>query len=165
MAISSATGNIEHNTQDVFGEMEANAKNVSEGIGGKVDATTEVEGALWWKTGGDAFVDFAGMDGKNIAKFGMAMGKYISNVQDIISGLNRKQEVTQGAFKGSVAESLNTFFNSMRELLMSYNAALEIETKRVIEANENWLKATSSMSSDIDADSSNVSKAQISLEN
>lgn len=166
MAISSATGDIEHNTQDVFGEMESNAKNVSEGIGGEVSATTDENYFLFFKTGGgDAFKDFAGMDGGNIEKFSTAMNTYISGVQEIIAKLNRKQEVVQGAFKGSAAESLNTFFNSIRELLTSYTSALQIETKRVKEANDNWVKATSSMSRNIDADAENVSGAKISLEN
>ena len=69
------------------------------------------------------------------------------------------------AFEVSAAESLNTFFNSIRELLTSYTSALQIETKRVKEANDNWVKATSSMSRNIDADAENVSGAKISLEN
>lgn len=165
MAISSATGDIEHTTQDVFSEMESNAKNVAEGIGSEVSATTDESGMLWWKTGGDPFEDFAGMDGDNIEKFGTAMNNYINGVQEIIAKLNQKQEVVKGAFKGSTAESLNTFFNSIRDLLTSYTSALQIETKRVKEANENWVRATSSMSHDIDADAENVKGSKISLEN
>lgn len=165
MAISSATGDIAHNTQDVFSEMESNAKNVTEGIGSEVSAATDESGILWWKTGGDAFKDFAGMDGDNIEKFDTAMNKYINGVQDIITKLNQKEDVVKGAFKGKTADSLNTFFNSIRELLKSYTSALQIETKRVTEANENWIKATSSMSRDIKADAENVIGSKISLEN
>lgn len=166
MAISSATGDIEHTTQDVFSEMESNAKNVAEGIGSEVSATTDESYFLFFKTGGgDAFKDFAGMDGDNIEKFSTAMNTYINGVQEIIAKLNQKQEVVKGAFKGSAAESLNTFFNSIRDLLTSYTSALQIETKRVKEANENWVRATSSMSSDIDADAENVKGSKISLEN
>lgn len=171
MAINDATGNIEHNTQDVFSEIAASNEAINNQVGGGGTLTTSYK---TWNDGTfnpfkqgtvteQLFENFAGFDSNNIEAFGMAMGTYIKNVQDILAKLNQKQEVVKGAFQGKVADSLNSFFNSMRELLMSYAAAMEIETKRVIEANNNWLNSAQSVSGNIDTDAGEVEGSKVTL--
>jgi hypothetical protein len=67
------------------------------------------------------------------------------------------------ALKGDVATAVQQFFSDAKKLSEAYVNAIEVESKRVMEANKNWLETTKKLSGDIDIDSGALAGAAGSI--
>lgn len=157
MAIEDATGSIQHNVHDAFEDVRT-AANTVEGTVGSAESFlgfTMTFGA-----------DFAGMATEKLPDFDAAVDTYRNAIQDIINGLQNKRAIIEEAVKGEVANKVEDFFNSVKELLNAYVRAIDTEKKLVHEANDNWIAAAAKISGNIssDADSIRSSAGTITVE-
>lgn len=157
MAIEDATGSIQHNVHDAFEDVKTAANTVE----GTVGSTETILG--FTKAFG---ADFAGMATEKLPDFDSAVDTYRNAIQDIINGLQNKRAIIEEAVKGEVANKVEDFFNSVKELLNAYVRAIDTEKKLVHEANDNWIAAAAKISGNIssDADSIRSSAGTITVE-
>lgn len=151
MAISqdSAVGAIEHGDHTAFEEVKTNAEAISNQVSGNASLYPQYGDTV----GRANYEDFAGFDAANRASFDSAINQYVANANAIIAGFDNKSDAVLGAFKGKVAGSLTAFFTSIKKACQAYVHAIDEEKAKVEEAENNWLRATESISSDIQADS------------
>ncbi len=147
MAIKDATTEIQHAVEDVNANVDS--------ANSKIQQSMQASGnALSYG------LDFAGMDEANISKFHDALATYQVRVNAILSGLNAQKGPIEEAFKGEgLTNSIQTFFTNAKTLLTAYVKTIEVEEKLVIEANENWKKASGSLSTDITEDANTLRAA------
>ena len=159
MAVNSDTGSskIQHNNFEAFRNVESTSNTLAEQTGDKSMAPND----YWFGSYGIqyqglnvTYKQFAGFDENNRDKFNSAIDTYIKNVNNILEGFNQKENVLADAFKGTVADSLKTFFDNIKKICQSYVNAIAEEKNMVLEAENNWLAATKSIGSAIDSDSS-----------
>lgn len=151
---SSAVGSIQHGDFNAFEDVKAKTEAMDAQVGGASERfgnTPDVAHNIL--TVGDMYADFAGFDAANRGNFDAAINSYISDVKSIIAGFDAQSDAILSAFKGKVAGSLTGFFTSIKHACNSYVDAINEEKDRVLEAEENWLRATESISSNIDEDS------------
>ena len=163
MAIDDATGSIQHNVHDAFEDVRTAADTVEGTIG-----TTQTGfggGAGFYGTLSFG-ADFAGMASDKLPDFDAAVDTYRNAIQDIINGLQNKRTIIEEAVKGEVANKVEDFFNSVKDLLNAYVRAIDTEKKLVHEANDNWIAAAAKISGNIssDADSIRSSAGTITVE-
>ncbi len=147
MAIKDATTEIQHAVEDVNANVES--------ANSKIQQSMQASGnALSYG------LDFAGMDDANISKFHDALLIYQGKVNRILAGLSTQKGPILEAFKGeALTGSIETFFANAKTLLTAYVKTIEVEEKLVNEANENWKKATGSLSVDITEDANTLRAA------
>lgn len=151
MAVSTTSGSdlIEHGNHEAFQNVKSSKEELSNQIG---------EGSDGWYHGErtSGYADFVGFNASNMGRFEGAVMNYVKDVNEILDGFNKKENVMEGAFKGKVADSLTTFFDKIKTLCQSYVNAINEEFTKVKEAQANWEKASGGVSSAINDDSSAV---------
>jgi|GEM_PF-2208815 erythromycin esterase-like protein len=106
---------------------------------------------------------FAGMDSKNIHEFARAVTTYKQRAYEVLNKFNTQEGPILNALKGDVATAVQQFFSDAKKLSEAYVNAIEVESKRVMEANKNWLETTKKLSGDIDIDSGALAGAAGSI--
>lgn len=157
MAVNTDTGSsqIKHGNFEAFNNVENTASTLANQVGERSASGTLPDAWMFndFKYFNLNYTKFAGFDANNREKFNSAIDKYISDVNTILDGFNRKQDALANAFKGSVSGSLETFFANIKTICQSYVNAIAEEKNKVLEAENNWLEATKSIGSAIDSDS------------
>ena len=156
MSINDATGQIQHNVHDTFSDVTTSSYDISEQVGSIFDMNP-------WEVGGSFGAEFAGMASDKIPTFNAAVDTYRNAIQDIINGLENKRVWIESAVKGQVADSVESFFRSVKDLLNAYVKAIDTEKKLVQEANENWLAAAGKIAGNVSDDASVIRSSASSI--
>lgn len=152
MAVSTTSGSdlIEHGNHEAFQNVEASKDELSNQIGNNdVDVVLFGNRLSIW-------ADFVGFNASNMGRFEGAVINYIKDVNEILDGFNKKENVMEDAFKGKVADSLVAFFDKIKTLCQSYVNAINEEFTKVKEAQANWERASGGVSKALDDDTSAV---------
>ena len=153
--IRSTTGNITHNAPDNMASNLSNSKQFVESVIGKIGMQFT---QLW--SGG-----FRGMSEQGIAELKTQITKYCESVQDVINSFDQTGDITS-ALKGEVQTAAYDFIAAIKELLQAYVSTMRQEIQEVQEAYDNFVKAGSSIASDVrsNADDVRSDAARISLD-
>ena len=158
MAIKDATGSITHNYKDVAGVLSSSSGTINGIVGGvgyrAGSGSYMVQGE---PTGGGGGVgeEFAGISEDRISDFESAVNNYEQSINEIIRGFDATQNMEE-AIQGSVADAASEFLLAIKQLLQRYVQAIEIEKREIREANANWKQASSTISSNVSGDSSDI---------
>ncbi|MBR2753877.1 hypothetical protein IKD82_01810 [Candidatus Saccharibacteria bacterium] len=146
MPLKDPTGNMIHTDFGLDEKLNSADKTVS--------SVLNVSGKLQNFFGGNG-EGFAGMNTNDLDKFKTALDTYQNSAKDYILQFNQHAKLDT-ALKGDVATAVNNFLNDVKKLLYNYIEALDIEKKEIDQAANNWLAASSSLSSDISADADTI---------
>jgi hypothetical protein len=149
---NAALGAMEHGNHTAFEEVKAQSDSAASQVTGINPDNYDQFGSHTM----NQYEDFAGFDESHRGDFNDAVTRYISDANDILNGFDAKSESMATAFKGEVANSLQSFFEAIKVACKSYVDAISEEKTKVYEAEQNWLRATQSISGNIDEDSSVV---------
>ena len=147
---NAAISSMEHGNHTAFEDVKASADSAASQVTGINPDSYDQYGS---NTMGQ-YEDFAGFDESHRGDFNDAVTRYINDANTILDGFNAKSEAVTSAFKGEIANSLQTFFTAIKDACKSYVDAIEEEKTKVYEAEQNCLRASQSIAGNIDEDAS-----------
>lgn len=114
-----------------------------------------LERAYGGKVGGSDGV-FVGMDINNLDTFKTALTTYINGANDILAGLNLDPSIEVTLKGTNIETSLHEFLQAEKTLLTTYINSLNLLSKELDTAAENYKQSDTSIGGDVSADAESI---------